>query len=417
MVLLESNVLKRALTGIEYYTYVLGSFLQKESELDMHFYYNLSPKQSIISKDMLTKDSFEYSENKIPKISSANHHSQSFKSKIKNVIKKYPHLHKNATRLYKEYLSLKYQNSNIELSKGKMIDLFICPQPYTYTGVIATKGLRAKKRLACIHDLHHLHDYETMLDTHMKSVCKDIDSVLLSTNHMKSFDEIVCFSHYVKREIINYLGFKENQVHVIYHGVREIFKNPPLLETTCFDLPKNFILVVGYKSFRRNTKRLIQAFEKLPHSIKSSTKIVLTGTHSMQNDELALFLEKDFIINLGYVNDDELRYLYSKATLLWWGTLEEGFGYPMIEAFACNLPVLSSCTSCMPEIGGNAAYYCNPYDVEDIKNALEELLEDETLRESYAIKGAKRALLFTEEKSLQKHLALIKRMVSEARAM
>ena len=113
----------------------------------------------------------------------------------------------------------------------------------------------------------------------------------------------------------------------------------------------------------------------------------------------------------GYVDDDQLKQLYRKAKLFLFPSLYEGFGLPPLEAMACGCPVIVSKAASLPEICGDAAYYVNPYDVEDIAKGIYTVLTDEGLQKELIRKGLQRVKLFSWEKSARELINIFRSCV------
>ncbi len=123
-----------------------------------------------------------------------------------------------------------------------------------------------------------------------------------------------------------------------------------------------------------------------------------------------LKIEKD-VKFLGYLTQEDLRTVFSSATLFAFPSLYEGFGIPILEAMACGTPVITSNVSSMPEVAGDAAKLVDPLDVEDIKEAIKSLLENEDEREALTKKGLKRASEFSWEKCARETLEVYRSTV------
>ncbi|BEG56469.1 hypothetical protein NHP21005_01570 [Helicobacter sp. NHP21005] len=277
----------------------------------------------------------------------------------------------------------------------------LCIEP----GVLGILGIngKVKKTLGCIHDLP-LCDKEAWRNEPEYEILWKF----FVYPQIRTYDQAICFTETVKKDILKTFGFSETKVHVIYHGVR-------VYRQASEDLPPNlgeFILVVG-KARRKNIKNLIKAFELLPITLRQRFKIVITGVNNGQVDkeEDDVIASSDFVIDLGYVSDSLLSTLYAHARLLWWGSLAEGFGLPMLEAMHAGCVVLSSDVSCMPEILGDAGIYCNPYNAQDIAKQLEKALMDEALRTECIAKGFERVKRFDFEESMRKHIEIVEKML------
>jgi glycosyltransferase involved in cell wall biosynthesis len=108
---------------------------------------------------------------------------------------------------------------------------------------------------------------------------------------------------------------------------------------------------------------------------------------------------RDRIIFLNYVPYNDLKSIYTMSKMLLIPSLEEGFGVPLLEAMNCEIPIITSNISCMPEIVGNAALLCNPYNPKDMAEDIEKVITDSKLRKKLISLGNKRAKFFTQEKT------------------
>ena len=123
--------------------------------------------------------------------------------------------------------------------------------------------------------------------------------------------------------------------------------------------------------------------------------------------DAALARYGDSVRRLGFVPDAELPGLYAASSIFLYPSLKEGFGLPILEAMAAGSAVVTSSLSSMPEVGGDAVRYADPYDVEAIRAALRELLEDPVRRAELAKAGRERAREFTWERTARETLALL----------
>ncbi|WP_240451752.1 glycosyltransferase family 1 protein [Helicobacter sp. L8] len=227
--------------------------------------------------------------------------------------------------------------------------------------------------------------------------------------------EIICFSACVKQDILNHAQYMGAKIHVIPHGLRNYSvltpcSLPPALKE------QGFILAVGAKGKRKNLKNLINAFKLLPTDLQARYKIALTGTEWNIDENFLEMVGESFVVDLGFVSDALLASLYKSARVLWYGSLAEGFGLPMLEAMEAGLVVLASHVSCMPEVLGDAGIYCDPYSVQDIATQLERALVDESLRAACIARGKKRVKQFDLKKSMQAHIEVIENLLENPSA-
>ncbi|WP_104686474.1 glycosyltransferase family 4 protein [Helicobacter felis] len=300
------------------------------------------------------------------------------------------------------YLKYKYIFPYLERRKYQHLptfDLYIEPN-------FIAMPIRAKKTLGCIHDLPPC-DKKGWVLSKDDERCWD----LYVLPKMRCYDVAICFCQVVKKDILKTFKWSESRVHVIYHGLREYLDAPMEDLPSC--LSQDFILVVGAKARRRNVHKLIEAFKLLPTPMQQRYQIVLTGAPNNLTDEDEEAYKQPFIANLHYVSDAMLRVLYAHAKLLWWGSLAEGFGLPMLEAMQAGCVILASDVSCMPEILGDAGVYCNPYNAQDIAQAMQRALNDENLRQTCIARGFQRVRDFNLETSMQEHMKVVEKMLRE----
>jgi len=115
----------------------------------------------------------------------------------------------------------------------------------------------------------------------------------------------------------------------------------------------------------------------------------------------------------GYVEEEDLPALYNGADLFVFPSLYEGFGLPVLEAMACGTPVVTSNTSSLPEVAGDAALLVDPYDVEEIATAMRRILEDEALTAELRAKGLARAKEFSWERTARETIAVYEKVLGK----
>jgi glycosyltransferase involved in cell wall biosynthesis len=168
---------------------------------------------------------------------------------------------------------------------------------------------------------------------------------------------------------------------------------------------------------RKNILNLIKAFELFKQNTQSDFKLVLAGEKYFWNNEMKEFLNKNVIkenvIFTGRINDEDLvKYLSSSAGLVY-VPFFEGFGIPIIEAFNCEVPVITSNTSSMPEVAGNAALFANPHDVNSIADKMQILFLNPELSVDLISKGKLRAKDFSSQKTADLLWSCIVKTINE----
>ncbi len=193
---------------------------------------------------------------------------------------------------------------------------------------------------------------------------------------------------------------------------------PPVLATAT-ELPPGvpedgYVLAVGTLEPRKNLPRLVAAFQRLPHELQRAHPLVVTGRLGWDADETldALRSLGDSAVETGFVPDGQLAELYRRCALFAYPSLGEGFGLPVLEAMAVGAPVLTSDRSSLPEVGGDAAAYCDPTDTASIAVALEALLSDPARLERMRLAGPARAAEFSWSRTAEIVLATLSRLTA-----
>ena len=273
---------------------------------------------------------------------------------------------------------------------------------YWEPNFLPNKFIKSKKMVTSVHDFSLLiHE-----DFHPKQRVKYFKDNFFQNIYRS--DIIITGSHFSKKEILSRLDFKEDNVRVVYHGVRhDIFKTTADINLK-FNLPNKFIFSVGSIEPRKNLIGLLKAYNNLSDDFKNEYKLVLAGFKGWENKKIMQIIKKnkDFVTYLGYITDYELAAVYNKAICFVYPSFYEGFGLPPLEAMACGTPVICSNSSSLPEVGGDAVIYCDPNSVIDIKNKIEKVILDKELRENMSINGKQRASNFTWDKSAKEHIKI-----------
>jgi len=209
-------------------------------------------------------------------------------------------------------------------------------------------------------------------------------------------DLVITVSKSSKADLRKYLNLSLTRIEVVYPGAPQS-NETPLLHETLTDTVKT-ILYVGVLENVKNADKLVEAFGCLPPAVRQTARLVLAGRKANAYSRIAELKahygsESDITI-LGYVDDRKLDELYGAASIFAYVSEYEGFGLPILEAMSRGLPVLTSNRSSLPEVAGNAALEVNP-EVSDIMVGLQCLLLDDGLRREMAMKGIRRAALFS----------------------
>lgn len=232
-------------------------------------------------------------------------------------------------------------------------------------------------------------------------------------------DLVLTASDFSKKEIAKFFPASSKKISVIPGGVDGgVFYKRRQNETESlrkkYGLPKDYLLFLSNIEPRKNLERLVNAYARLTPETRDKHPLVLVGGDGWLNKPIhdAITAARaqgcSIVQPKEYVVDEDLPALHSGAVALLQPSIYEGFGLSPLQAMACGTPVLSSKTASLPEVTGKAAVYVDPYNVEDIRDKLEQLLTDNDLRTELIRLGISRAKQFGWSKSTDDLLRLIK---------
>lgn len=239
-------------------------------------------------------------------------------------------------------------------------------------------------------------------------------------------DHIVTISKHTKEDLLREYGIANEKIEVIYLDVNPQFHNQISPETIAdvlrkYNLTPGYIYHGGGLEIRKNSETLLRAYKQLTMNKQQLTSnnavppLVISGKIFDTKNKLAtdvrglvseLHLEEQVRL-LGFVPDEDLPALYGGALFFVYPSLYEGFGLPVLEALRMGTPVLSSNTSSLPEVGGDAVLYTDPKDEEEMERQMERLLSDESLRKTLIAKSSLQAVQFSWKQCVEKVFALI----------
>ncbi|TMF44186.1 MAG: glycosyltransferase family 4 protein [Chloroflexi bacterium] len=268
------------------------------------------------------------------------------------------------------------------------------------------------RKVVTVHDLAFLEHPEYAvpeLAAYLKKVVPEA---------VEAADVVASVSQTTRQTLIEHFQTPLEKIKLVPNGIRAYFRritDPVLLEATRhkFGLKSPLVLGVGTQEPRKNHLGLIKAFHKAVSTGNKSTRpamLALAGGSGWLYEETEqivaeLKLEKK-VRFLGRVSDLELMMLYSLADVFVFPSFYEGFGVPPLEAMACGTPVITSNTSSLPEVVGDAAIMVNPHKINEIASAINRVLENKQLQEDLRQKGYTRAAHFTWVRSAQKMLSI-----------
>ncbi len=237
---------------------------------------------------------------------------------------------------------------------------------------------------------------------------------------------VITVSEAAKRDIVSALGIPAERIHVIYNAVDgslQQVRDAAALERVrdAHRITEDFVLYFGGFDERKNVARIVRAFQAARSSFHRPCQLVLAGSlnlvgqHPLYPDPRPLVrqlgLENQVIIT-GRISEEEKGALYSAASAFVFPSLYEGFGIPVLEAMACGTPVITSNSSALPEVAGDAALTVDPSSVEAIADAMIRLINDAELREEMKRRGSRRVREFRWEASALKTLDVYRQVLS-----
>jgi glycosyltransferase involved in cell wall biosynthesis len=278
--------------------------------------------------------------------------------------------------------------------KRHKADLFLSPDGWL--------SLRTRTRsMAVIHDLNFFH-FPEFIPWHIRQYYS-----YYFPRFVRKACRIATVSEFTRNDIITRFNYDISKIDVVFNGANEIFK--PVSETDKNATREKFtgncpyFLFTGLIHPRKNLTNLIRAFKQFKQSVDSNVKLLIVGSRKWWTDDMQKALEnsafREEIIFTGRVDDENLHMIMGSALALVYASHFEGFGIPILEAMYCDTPIITSGTSSMPEVGGNAVLYVNPQSVESIKNAMLGIFRDKDLRNELVEKSRIQRQKFTWEKT------------------
>lgn len=274
--------------------------------------------------------------------------------------------------------------------KAKDYNLLFCPG-----NIAPVWKYKRVKLVTTIHSLSFSHaGYTKFFSAYYKLIIPRVVEIS---------DKIITVSNTEKDNIVKHFPKYENKIVSIPNGISDIFLN----QKTTFE-KDDFILYVGSLNPTKNFQGVIKAFLQISNKVQH--RLIIVGPMlSIYKKIYNPISEK--IVFLGVVEDTQLIELYRKASLFVFPSFYESFGLPPLEAMACGCPVLVSHIPSLVETCGDAAVYCNPYDIEDISRKMLYLIKDEKLRKELIKKGLQRVKLFSWRKTAEETINVFKQIL------
>ncbi|OGH92878.1 MAG: hypothetical protein A2563_04405 [Candidatus Magasanikbacteria bacterium RIFOXYD1_FULL_40_23] len=273
-------------------------------------------------------------------------------------------------------------------------DLFLSPDGLLPLGAQC-------KQLAVIHDINFKHYPEDLKFWTGKFFNYYFPKYAFAANR------IVTVSEYTKKDLMQEYRTSSDKIDVVYNAADEIFAPITAEEKRetrqKYSKGEDYFVFIGSVSPRKNIGRLMEAFDLFKKENKNNLKLIIAGANFWGQDKLNETLNKlefkNDIIFTGRVDDNEMRLLLGSAFCLTYIPYFEGFGVPLVEAMRAHVPIISSSLTSMPEIAGGAAVFVNPFQIQEVRDAMVRITADESLRHMLIEKGKIQCQKFSWDKS------------------
>lgn len=337
-----------------------------------------------------------------------------FKSGIKDTSSLSPSLQDGQQNVFEKRLRISNRLLNfslkllreplLDLSSGKP-DVFFMPN--INIGPISSSC----KKVITFHDL----SYE-IYPEHFSFKRRLWHTFINPKKQSREAHKIIAISESTKSDLVNIYGISPDKIKVIYSGVDDKFQPIGWNDVRFtrikkkYQLPEYFVLYFGAIEPRKNIAGLIKAFTELKSSYQGfqNLKLVVAGIKGWLYDEIIETAKtsphsKDIIFT-GFVDDEDKLFVYNLASIFVYPSFYEGFGFPPLEAMACGLPTITSNTSSLPEVVGDGAIMIDPYNIDELVEAMNMCLSNDELRTVLREKGLIQAKKFSWKHSSRETL-------------
>ena len=231
---------------------------------------------------------------------------------------------------------------------------------------------------------------------------------------LKRADAVIAVSQSTKDDSVRVLGLAPEKITVIHSGVSDAFFDVPTdaigRVKQQYRLDRPFVLFVGTIEQRKNIDALLDAYTSLELPLREEFELVIAGPSGWARRETVARLSLKGVRYLGYVPEPDLAPLTAAAAIFAYPSLYEGFGFPVAQAMAAGVPVITSNVSSLPEVTGNAALLVDPRSTSELRNALTRLLLSPDLRAERAERGRCHAREFRWDACAAKSLLFFERI-------
>ncbi len=398
-VIVNALALLTPLTGIGQYIRHLFTEISNNQEIDLNFYYGLSchkvRTQNQINSNM-AKTADQVSQLPVPGRGMTRNLNLAYKVAKKIVPKP------RALRRFAERIAFSY-HAQRGGEEAVYHEPNFYPLPYRGPTVVS------------IHDLSCFDHPETHPKERVEMALRELPRAV------DRADRIITISHATANAIKNRFGVADERIVVTHLAAGSQFgpRHHSLLIDPLGKIgltPGGYLLCVGTLEPRKNLVTLFQAYAALNNALRRNFPLIVVGMpgwHTSQlESESAKLVSKGEIIFLGYVPDALMPSIYAGALAFVYPSIYEGFGLPPLEAMASGIPVITSNSTSLPEVVGDAGIQLPPLDVDGFRDSIQALLEDANLRQRFGAAGLLRASMFSWQKCAEQTLLAYRQAVT-----
>ncbi|HEY0158296.1 MAG TPA: glycosyltransferase family 1 protein [Thermoanaerobaculia bacterium] len=256
----------------------------------------------------------------------------------------------------------------------------------------------ARRRVITIHDL----TYKRFPELLQKETLANLESQM--AREIAAADAIVCVSESTRRDLLHYYDVDPGRAVAIHSGLGR-----PATAEPVDGLPPRYLLFVSTIEPRKDLETLLDAYERLRDAGTYEGALVVVGKIGWKSESLVPRLRRPGVVHLDYLRAEQLATVYERAEAFVFPSIYEGFGFPLLEAMARGVPSIAAQSSSLPEIGGDAALYFPPRDVNALMTQIGRVVSDAALRQELAARGRARAAEFGWERAAAETLAVLRR--------
>ena len=273
---------------------------------------------------------------------------------------------------------------------------------YLFTHFRRFPTLPGAKTATIIYDIAFHHYPETINEKNLKYLRRRVPQTV------RKSDLLITISEAAKQDIVKVYDADPQKIIVAPCGIDTNKFKPGKLSQNVrkkYKLPDKYLLTVGSIEPRKNIERLVSAYNKLPDSLQKEYALVLAGGKGWNDEGIYRSIKEvkspGKVIITGYIDEDDIEQLYAGASLYVFPSLYEGFGMSILEAMACDVPVITAQNSSLPEVAGDAALYVDELNQTDITKQIEYALTHPTEMQNLVEKGRNQIKKFSWDQSAQ----------------